>query len=251
VGIEPNVVMSVLKLTVNGQIPNDLISREANLPLRTTEELLSKLQNEGLISMRGNLVEVTFSQRADLGAFAVQHGADPLTVSALLSWQEFESISAIAFERNGYRVAKNLRFRQGGRKWEMDIIGMREPLLVCADCKQWRHGLNLSALQRITEAQVARAKALSCSPSMLFEKLKCNRTERITLVPVVISLIATKSKFYSGTPIVPVFQLHDFLNQLPLHLDTLLCLSSGACQKTGEQQQHKSKDLKRERQKIF
>lgn len=249
--IELNLIISILKLTSNGPISSNLISKEANLPSSVTNKLLQRLKNEGLISVKGSFVDATASQRANMGVYAVQQGANPLTVSTVLSWQEFESISATAFEKNGYRVIKNLRFKQGGRKWEVDVVGIREPLLVCADCKHWRRGLSSSALQRITVAQVARGKALLYTSSVLFGELKCSRQERITLVPVVVSLVANKSKFYAGTPIVSVFQLHDFLDHLPMHLDSLLCLSTDTMRKTGKRKLNGNRHLQRKCQKTF
>jgi hypothetical protein len=191
--------------------------------MSSTEELLSRWQAEGLVGLRDSVVETTSPQRAQLAILAIEHGADPSSAGKLLSWQEFEHISAIAFAREGYKTFRNLRFKQGGRKWEIDVIGYKRPLLVCADCKHWRGGLHHSALRRTALEQAARASALLQAREVLNKGLE--HEKQFTIIPIVLSLTLSDVDYIARIPIVPLFKLHAFLDQLPLHVDSLFCLS--------------------------
>ncbi|MGC9345430.1 MAG: hypothetical protein ACP5ER_01375 [Candidatus Bathyarchaeales archaeon] len=151
----------------------------------------------------------------------MQLGADLERVSSFLDWKEFENIAAVAFERNGYTVNKNLRFRHAGRRWEIDIVGCKKPIVVCADCKHWHHGMYPSAIRRIVEEQVERTSALAEYLPVLAGKIECASWGRVELVPAVLSLVTARFKFYNNVPIIPVLQLQDFLSQLPAYVDLL------------------------------
>jgi hypothetical protein len=114
-----------------------------------------------------------------------------------------------------------MRFKHAGRKWDIDIVGCRKPLVLCLDCKHWQRGLKPSALRRIVEAQVERARALlDVLPNSTF-KLECVKWDRAKFFPVILSLIPCSFKFYDGVPVVPVLQLQDFLIQLPVQVESL------------------------------
>jgi Holliday junction resolvase-like predicted endonuclease len=219
--IERNLIIAVLKLTKNGPITHEIINKTANIPSEIAEKLLRKLQNNGLIYLNKNIVEADSPQRLKLAVKAISLGADIESVSGFLQWQEFENIAATALQRNGYLAEKNLRFTHAGRKWEIDIVGCKKPIATCIDCKHWHHGMYPSALKRIVEEQVERTFALTESLPRLSGKIECASWSSVKLVPAVLSLVAGRFKFYDDVPIVPVFQLQDFLSQLPAYADSL------------------------------
>jgi Holliday junction resolvase-like predicted endonuclease len=219
--IEAKMIISLLKLTREGPVSHELIKRDSNVPLDIVQKLLKKLQNDGLVYVRGKIVEASGLQRVKLAILALQSGADLERTSGFLQWKEFESIAAIAFERNGYRVEKNLHFKHAGRRFEIDIVGCRKPLAICVDCKHWHHGLNQSTLKRIVEEQVERTSALAQSLPNPAVKIECLSGGNVRLVPAVLSLVAGRFKFYNNVPVVPILQLQDFISQLPAYVDSL------------------------------
>lgn len=219
--IERELIISILKLTKNGLISAEVVSKDAKMPSTVAKNLLKKLQNDGLLYLQNEVIEADGLKRLKLAVRVIKLGADLERVSGFLDWKEFENIAVIAFERNGYSVKKNLRFKHAGRRWEIDIVGCKKPVVVCVDCKHWHHGMYPSAIRRIVEEQVERTSALAESLSRLAEKIKCTSWSRVKLIPAVISLITTRSKFYNRVPIVPVLQLQDFINQLPAYVNTL------------------------------
>jgi hypothetical protein len=194
------------------------IKDDAKLPSETTYMLLEKLQSEDLLNLSSEVVEVSVNDRLKLAVKAVSLGADIQQVSDLLCWQEFEEITAMALRNNGFVVYKNVRFKTANRKWEIDIVGCKRPLVVCIDCKHWGHAISPSILGKIAEAQSERAKALTDTLPHPKLQLECTKWQNAHFTPAILSLIQSNSKFYNNIPIVPILQLQDFLNQLPAYM---------------------------------
>lgn len=219
--IEREMLIHVLKLTKSGPVSFKIVSKEAKIPSDLVGNLAKKLENDGLIDLHEDVLEANSQQRLKLAVQAIQQGADFEHVSGFLQWKEFEDITAIAFERNGYRVKENLHFKHAGRKWEMDIIGCKRPTAICVDCKHWHHGIYPSSLQKIVQEQVERTSALAESLPSLAHKIELTSWSKIKIVPAVLSLLPGKFKFHDNVPIISVLQLQDFLNQLPAYVDSL------------------------------
>ena len=226
--VEEKLIISVLKLSKDGPILIEIVKNDLQLPKTTLERLLQTLHKEGLLYLQDEFVETSVLQRVGLALRAIQLGADYELVSRFLSWKEFERLAAAAFDMNNYTTTLNFRFKQGGRRWEMDVVGFRRPLVVCVDCKHWRRGLYSSQLKKIVGEQIRRTVALSeLAPS---RKLKFESTswEKATFIPVVVSLLPSSSRFYDRVPIVPVLQLRDFLCQLPMCSEPLKKIEASA-----------------------
>ena len=219
--IERDLLISLLKLTKNGHILIKDVNNDSRLASDISRKLLENLQNEGLVYLKEDFVEIDSANRLRLAIKAASMGADFERVSAFFSWQEFEGAAALALERNGYIVAKNVRFKHADRRWEIDVIGCRKPLVVCVDCKRWQRGLKPSALGKIVEAQLERAHALADVLPNTELKIECVKWNKAKFIPVILSLFPSSFKFYKNVPVVPVLQLQDFLCQLPAQLESL------------------------------
>jgi len=219
--VERNLLISILKLTKNGSVLIEDVKKDSRLPLDSMTGLLEKFQTQDLLKINANNLEVHSENRLKIAVKAVSVGADMEAVSSFLGWQEFESIAATALKNNGYAVWQNLRFKHAARKWEIDVVGCRKPLVICLDCKDWHHGLSPSAIRRIVEAQVERARALADALPNVSIGIECAKWSQAKFVPAILALLPTRFKFCDGVPIVPMLQLQDFLNQLPLELESL------------------------------
>lgn len=219
--VETNLIISLLKLTRDGCVSKGIVKKDAKVPSTVAENLLRKLQNDGLIYQSGDIVETNSLQRLELAVRIINLGVDIESVSSFLQWKEFESVTAVAFERNGYGAKKNLRFKYAGRRWEIDVVGFKQPLVICVDCKHWHHGMSPSAVKKIAEEQVERTSSLAESLPNPMVKAEFVSWNYVKLIPAVLSLVTVRFKFYDNVPIVPVLQLQDFLNQLPAYADSL------------------------------
>ena len=159
--VERNLVISLLKLTKEGPVLIENVNKEARIPSAVAWELLEKLQNEDLIYLKPNGVEVDSNCRLKLAVKAASLGADVERISDLLCWQEFEEIAALALKNNGYTVKNNVRFKHEGKRWEIDVVGCKKPLVVCIDCKHWQRAIASSALRRIVDLQTTKNQGIS------------------------------------------------------------------------------------------
>jgi Holliday junction resolvase-like predicted endonuclease len=241
--VEHGLLISLLKTTRTGAVLIEDVKKDSRVPSDTLLKLLGAFQNEGILKINSNSVELDAESRLKLALRAVSIGADVQTVSSFLSWQEFESIAATAFRKNGYIVRQNLRFKNAARKWEIDVVGCRKPLVVCVDCKSWHHALSPSAMNRVAEAQVERARALADALPNISLELDCVKWSRAKFIPVVLVLIPGQIKFYDNVPIVPVLQLQDFLYQLPVETDSLKYFQKEFIQLSHHFQERRSSEL--------
>jgi len=219
--VERDLLISLLKLTKDGPVLIESVKIDAKTTWRAMRKLLERLQSEDIVYLKQDFVGADGFGRLKLAIKAISTGADVEHVCDLLRWQEFEDFAAVALERNGYVVAKNVRFKHAGRKWEIDAVGCKKPLVICIDCKHWRQGMSPSASSKIAEAQVERTRALAESLPDISLKFEYTKWDKARLVPVLLVLIPGSFKFYDRVPIVPVFQLQDFLNQLSAHIESL------------------------------
>ena len=213
--VERSLLISILKLTKEGAVLVETVNKEARIPSDVSWSLLEKLQNENLIYLKTDSIEVDSNSRLKIAVKAASLGADVERVSDLLCWKEFEEIAALALKNNGYTVQKNVRFKHEAKRWEIDVVGCKKPLVLCIDCKHWQRAITPSALRRIVDLQTQRTHALADSLPNINLKIECVKWEKAKFIPTVLSLIPSAFKFYDKVPVVPVLQLQDFIHQLP------------------------------------
>jgi hypothetical protein len=219
--VERDLLISLLKLTKDGPVLVETVNNDSKIASDIVIKLLESLQKQGLVHLKNGFLKVDSDGRLMLAAKSLAMGADIERVSAFFSWQEFEEIATLALEKNGYAAVKNVRFKNEGKRWEIDAVGCRKPLVLCVDCKHWRRGLKPSMLRRIVDAQVKRTRALLITLPAVSLKLECTKWKKAKFVPVILSLIPSNLKFYRDVPVVPILQLQDFLIQLPVQIESL------------------------------
>ena len=216
---EREILIYLLKLTKEGPAKIEDISRESRVPTRLVHEQLTR--SSGLMQLDEDLVTVNAEQRLRVAVRAVELGADIERVCKFLTWAEFEDISVLSFEANNYKVKKHFRFSRSGRRWEIDILAMKRPVVACADCKQWHRGWRGSASRKAAEEQTERTRVLAEASSSMVEKIGIVGWGRADFLPIILSLMPGAHRFHKRTPIVPVLQLRDFLQEMPAYLQKI------------------------------
>ena len=219
--VECNLIISLLKLGKSESVLIENVNKDARIPSTTTWKLLEKLQNEGLVYLKPDSVQLDRGARTKLAVKAASLGADIQHIGNLLCWQEFEEIAAFALKDYGYTVENNVRFKHAGHRHEIDVVACKKPLVICVDCKHWQHAIAPSALRKIVDAQVERTCALADSLPNPKVNLECTKWAHTKFLPAVLSLIPGAFKFYYKVPIVPILQMQDFLNELPVYTESL------------------------------
>ncbi len=194
---------------------------------------LSKLAQMSFFEQYGDIVEASPSQRVKMSIRAIQLGADFQQICRLLSWAEFEDIAAQTLEMNNYRVLRNFHFRNKTKRREIDVIGLKKPIVLCVDCKHWRQGWRSAASSKAVEAQVERTEALAEALPNYAKRIKLEAWQAATLIPLILSLLPGPEKFHKNVPVVPILQLQDFIKSVPLELSLLLHINQKlSCQLT-------------------
>ena len=192
--------------------------------VRVTDEGLSQfldqLAMDNLVGKKGDLVKASLSQRLEIAVRAIRAGTDFERVSRSLGWLEFEEMVAYTFEENGYEVSRRFRFQAEGRRWEIDVLAVRRPLVVCAECKHWASGLGNMTARRIVETHLEKVRVLSENATEVSERIKLNGG-RVVFVPLALSLQPARNKIYRRIPVVSVFELPSFLDEFEGQMEWL------------------------------
>jgi len=214
------VLVTVLKRTLERSDTRvEDISEEARIPLSLTRNILEGLRSEGLLELTDDKVIVGGGNRLKIAIRAINLGSDIERVARLLTWSEFEDFSVLAFETNGFNVKRNFHFAWLRKRWEIDVIGLKKPLVISADCKHWHQKWSGSASVKAAKSQIERTKALAEASRKMRDKIGITGWEHAYFVPIILSLLPAQQKFYEKTPIVPVLQLRDFLQNIIVHLN--------------------------------
>jgi len=216
--VKKQILVSLLKLTRQGPFRKELLGKDSRVPMQVVDEILEKLCQDGLCQQRRGAVEATTTQRVKVAVHAIRLGADFERVCNFLQWKEFENLAAEAFKANNYSVTSNFHFKHAGKRFEIDLLARKEPLIVCVDCKHWHHGWSRAAIVKAVEMQTKRTKALANAFPTVYEKVGLETWKHALFLPTVLSLVPSPFKFHNKVPIVPILQLQNFLNELPAHM---------------------------------
>ena len=220
--VEQKILVTLLKLTRNGPITDSLVSKAARIPTQTTARYLQELASKSLIRWEKNVVDTTDRQRVMIAVHAINLGTDFERVCKVLKWKEFESITVTAFRAFGYQVVKNFRFKsKNGKRWEIDVLAFKEPVIASVDCKHWKSGWTRGAIKTAVRAHIERTKAFFNALPNHRLRMKVRSWKYATAIPIIISLLPSLQKFYSRVPVVSVLQLQDFINEFPVHINRL------------------------------
>jgi len=202
-----NFLLSLLKQTKENKIvkPNGFSKAE-----------ISEACKKGLIEFNDEKIFVNSLNRLTIAVEAINLGVDFERVCRLLNWKEFEEFSSIILEYNGYSTFKRFIFKgEEGKKWEIDVLGVKNSVILCLDCKGWRYGWYKSKLSPAAEKHFERVKALSRKLPNLALKLKIKRNESFIILPLLITLADVSYKRLNGSLIVSILRFKSFLYELP------------------------------------
>lgn len=182
--------------------------------------ILKELADEGLLTRENGYWRVR--DKLGLALKALKLGASIEAVARSFTWRDFEWFSSKAFEANGYQVLRGVRFSHQGRRYEVDVVAAKKPLVVLVDCKSWGIASGkASRLRRSALKHVERVKAFKGSLSGLKRKPNLEGWDKAYLVPVVVTIFEEAVKVYMGVPVVPIFKLNGFISELEAYLDAV------------------------------
>jgi Holliday junction resolvase-like predicted endonuclease len=152
---------------------------------------------------------------------ALQLGEPERLILQSLTWQEFEEFVVHVFTYYDFQVHHRFRFSTN-RRFEIDIIARRKPILFCVDCKQY--GVRLgktSVLRTATEEQLLRTKALADHFAQFQADLGCLDWQAPFFLPMLVTMMYEDIQFNDRIPIVPASNLNGFLLGFEEQLDEM------------------------------
>jgi hypothetical protein len=216
-----DILVALLEMTKEKPTDYEALREAVRVTEAAFTAFLNHLVKQGLVGTGEEAVEATLEQRLEIAVMAVKAGADMERVSQALGWLEFEEMSAYTFEANGYSVKRRFRFNAEGRRWEIDLLATRRPLVVCAECKHWSNGLGNMTARKIVEIHLEKVRVLSENAAILVDKELLRGWDRAVFVPMALSLQPARNKIYRRIPVVSVFELPSFLNEFQGQMDWL------------------------------
>jgi len=217
-----NVLKAILNGTQTGQVDVGKLNDALNVSNEALGEALIQLSEEGFVTVRGDSLELSRDNRLGLAVKAIELGADFQTVSQSLGWLEFEELAAYVFEMNGYSVLRRFRFQADGRRWEMDVLALRWPYIVCAECKHWTKGIGNSTARGIIETHIEKTEVFSRRLPELSKRIKAQGWGTATVVPIALTLSPTDMSIYRRVPSVSILALPSFLDEFGGQLERLI-----------------------------
>lgn len=219
--VEREILQAILKLTDHGPIDRTLVAKSTNFPSDVTQQLLKKFEKNGLLNFDDKILEISSARRIKVAIAALKLGADFENICQYLKWDEFESFSMQILEIHNYRVTKNLRFSEDKKRWEIDLLACKKPVILSVDCKHWKSNWSRGAIIRMVEEHIKRTRSFTRILPEIKEKLRLEQWKQFKIVPIILSLRSYPLKMYHNSPIVSIFQFQNFLNDLPIHIGSL------------------------------
>ncbi len=125
-------------------------------------------------------------------------------LSKMLTWDEFEKLTAFIMEKNGFIVNLNYRI---DRK-EIDVLAHNDRYLIGIDCKHWKR-MGRPAIGRAAQMQKNRVRLAL----RFFKELRG--------IAVIVTLYESSYIEVDGVPVVPINKLINFLNDLDGYISQL------------------------------
>jgi len=152
---------------------------------------------------------LTNSARFKLAFEAVRHGGLQ-QVARALTWQEFEAFTEECLRTVGFDTQKGLIVEDDSRRWQIDVIAKKSPMILAIDCKHWESPGYESKLSNAAEHQKLALQALI---RQMAARGEIGR-EGLLALPMILTLFEPRARVVGGVVVVSIEQLGDFLERV-------------------------------------
>jgi hypothetical protein len=127
-----------------------------------------------------------------------------------LTWQEFEQFSEECVARAGFKAEKGIVFNDRNRRWQIDLTGVKDQVLLAIDCKHWESPNYSSKFRKAVGHQKQCLQPLICHMRTLGRLTG----QEVWALPMIITLFEPRDSLLEGVVLVSVGQLPDFLQHV-------------------------------------
>jgi hypothetical protein len=198
------VIAETLKNTKNEELlsPSEIANRAKTTPEQVALVLRPLLQ---LADPTG--AQLSNTARFKLAFEAVRHGGLQ-QVARALTWQEFETFAEECLQTVGFDTQKGLIVKEDSRRWQIDVIAKKSPMILAIDCKHWESPGYESKLSKAADHQKQALHALIRQVSGRGEVGR----EGLLALPVILTLFEPRARVVGDAVVVSIEQFADFLN---------------------------------------
>ncbi|MDW8036303.1 MAG: hypothetical protein RMI85_07590 [Candidatus Korarchaeum sp.] len=142
-------------------------------------------------------------------------GIPPERATSLLNWKDFEAFCTRGLQIHGMDALERLRFKQGSKRYEIDVLGVGGDVNLLIDCKMWSAKRRSSKVEYAAKGHLV--KAMAFNEAMRSGTISSLEKEegRSCIVPVIVSWLETglmRSK--EGSAVVSLRNFPRFLESL-------------------------------------
>ncbi len=151
--------------------------------------------------------QLSNSTRFKLAFEAVRHGGFQ-QVARALTWQEFESFTEECLQSAGFDTQKGVIAKHDSRRWQIDVVAKKAPMVLVIDCKHWESPGYNSKVKRAAEHQKLAVQAF-------FQQVTAREElggDGLLVLPMILTLFEPRSRIVDGVVVVSVEQFADFLD---------------------------------------
>ncbi len=191
------------------------VKKLSSFVIERCEKLLSYFE----LDLNGFLSTSDFSdqKKGELILHLIELGVDIDSIFEFLDWKGFELIITAIFDKMGYTVQMNFRFKDEFTKYEIDVLAFKFPYLFIIDCKHYKTP-NSSIMKNAAIKQKERTEVLLEMFPILYDnlvsKLQLPIKRQILLYPMIISWRNHEIQYHQTIPIVAYSQLSGFLQEI-------------------------------------
>ncbi len=131
-----------------------------------------------------------------------------------IDWKDFEELVTKILEKHDFNTHHNFRFKTG-RRYEIDVLGIRNEIILLIDCKQWGRGrYKKSALKNATNNQKQRTKQLKRflkNNIIAQNKLKITKLSGTKFITLIVTWLEEDLIEHENVLIVPIWKFNEFL----------------------------------------
>ena len=200
------------------KITSHEISLASPLSRKRLESILSTLINEGAAEARGD--EYVLLDLLKALSILQTLGIDPSPYADYIDWSDFESYVASILEDMGFETHLDVR-NTSIKRFQIDVLGI-DPIThrgLIVECKHWSRA-RPRALQEEAERLVKRSKRFVDSCEWIAVRIPSIRRVRV-FIPVIVSIRGLSPPVVLGIPVVEVFKLRDFVENLESYVEEL------------------------------
>ena len=175
----------------------------------TTRKLVTLVLSPLLELEEPKGARLTNSVRFKLAFHAVRHGGLH-QVARALTWQEFEAFTEECLQTVGFVTQKGLIVKDDSRRWQIDVIAKKNPMILAIDCKHWESPGYESKLINAAEHQKLALHALIQQVATRED----GGEEELLALPMILTLYEPRARIVNGVVVVSIEQFGDFLERV-------------------------------------